>query len=324
MPLLNASSALIRPAGFFLVGFQSFPWVDLYFVFLSVVYALTLVSNVLLLAVIAAERALHTPKFLAVANLALVDVVLNSSTVPGMIKAFLLRDAFVPFDLCLLQMFFYYAFGTLESFALAVLAYDRLVAICFPLRHNAVNTPRSMLCVLGASWAVALGVIGFSVGVVTRLSFCGELRVFSYFCDYAPVFRLACNDYSLHWSTAAFLTFLLLALPFLFILLTYAAILGTVLRMKSLDSRRKALATCAEHVALVAVFYVPLVSIFAAGFFARGAIDGDRRSLCLSLASCLPPCVNPIVYSLSTKEIKGRALALLRRSSWAQRGKLTR
>ncbi|XP_023272364.1 olfactory receptor 2AT4-like [Seriola lalandi dorsalis] len=306
-------SVIIRPPGFYIIGFQSFPYISVYFIFLAFVYVVTVLFNCLVICVIAFNHRLHTPKFWAVVNLAVIDVTLNTCTIPSMIKIFLIKDNFIPFNLCLVQMYVYYTFVSLESYALAVLAYDRLIAICFPLRQNSVNTLRSMSCIVGLTWSFALGVTAFTTGIITRLSFCNSLRVFSYFCDYAPVFRLACNDYTMQWFAASFLTVLLLGGPFIFILLSYVTILVTVFRMKSLDSRVKALATCVEHIILVAVFYIPLITIFMIGFYLR-LIDPDQRVLSLSLASCLPPCINPIVYSLKTKEIKVRVLALLRKN----------
>ncbi|XP_037323643.2 odorant receptor 108-1 [Pungitius pungitius] len=306
-------SLIIHPPGFYIIGFETLPFVSVYFIFLSIVYVVTVVFNSLVIYVISFNHCLHTPKFLAVINLAVIDIVLNTSTIPSMVKIFLVKDNFIPFNLCLLQMFFYYCFASLESFALAILAYDRLIAICFPLRQNSVNTLQSMSCVIGFTWSFSLGVTAFSTGILTQLSFCKSVRVFSYFCDYAPVFRLACNDYTMQWSAASFLSIMILGGPFVFIILSYVTILVTVFRMKSLDNRVKALATCAEHVILVAVFYVPLITIFTLGFFLR-LTDPDQRVLSLSLASCLPPCINPIVYSLKTKEIKIRALALVRRN----------
>uniref|UniRef100_A0A4W6FMB5 G-protein coupled receptors family 1 profile domain-containing protein n=1 Tax=Lates calcarifer TaxID=8187 RepID=A0A4W6FMB5_LATCA len=306
-------SVIIHPPGFYIIGFQTFPYISVYFIFLAFVYVVTVLFNSLVIYVIAFNHCLHTPKFLAVVNLAVIDVILNTCTIPNMIKIFLIKDNFIPFNLCLVQMYVYYTFASLESYALAILAYDRLIAICFPLRQNSINTLRIMSCIIGLTWSLGLGVTAFSTGIMTRLSFCNSVRVFSYFCDYAPVFRLACNDYTLQWSVASLLTFLLLVGPFTFILLSYVTILVTVFRMKSLDSRVKALATCVEHLILVAVFYIPLVVIFTIGFY-LGVIHPDQRVLSLSLASCLPPCINPIVYSLKTKEIKTRALALVRKN----------
>lgn len=307
------NSLIIRPPGFYIVGFETLPFISVYFIFLSFVYVVTVMFNSLVIYVIAFNHCLHSPKFLAVINLAVIDIVLNTTTIPGMVKIFLVKDNFIPFNLCLVQMFSYYCFASMESFALAILAYDRLIAICFPLRHNSVNTLQSMSCIIGFTWSFSVGVIAFSTGIMTQLSFCKSVRVFSYFCDYAPVFRLACNDYTMQWSAASFLSFMILGGPFVFIILSYVTILVTVFRMRSLDSRVKALATCGEHVILVAVFYVPIITIFTLGFFLR-LTDPDQRVLSLSLASCIPPCINPIVYSLKTKEIKIRAVALVRRN----------
>ncbi|KAM9348883.1 olfactory receptor 1M1-like [Symphorus nematophorus] len=307
-------SVIIHPPGFYIIAFETFPFISVYFIFLAFVYVITVLFNTLLIYIISFNRCLHTPKFLAVVNLAVIDIILNTCTIPSMIKIFLVKDNFIPFNLCLVQMFVYYAFGTLESYALAILAYDRLIAICFPLRQNSINTVRSMSCIVGLTWSFSLGIIAFAVGIMTQLSFCNSVRVFSYFCDYAPVFRLACNDYTMQWSVATLLTFLLLVGPFTFILLSYVSILVTVFRMKSVDTRAKALATCVEHLILVAVFYIPLITIFMIGLYLR-LIDADQRVLSLSLASCIPPCINPIVYSLKTKEIKIRVVALLRKNT---------
>ncbi|XP_029030176.1 olfactory receptor 2AT4-like [Betta splendens] len=306
------SSEIIRPPGFYIIGFQSFPFISVYFIFLAFVYVVTLLFNALVIYTVALNGCLHTPKFVAVVNLAFIDVILNSSTIPGMMKIFLFKENFVPFDLCLVQMFVYYTSASLESFALAILAYDRLVAICFPLRQNSLNTLRSMSYIISVTWCFTLGICAFAIGIMTQLSFCKSVNVYGYFCDYLPVFTLACNDYSLHWYLASTLFIMILGGPFIFIFLSYISILVTVFRMKSIDSRVKALATCVEHLILVALYYIPLSTIFSVQYFSVRPLDVEQWVLSLSLASCLPPCVNPIVYSFRTKEIRVRALALIR------------
>lgn len=306
------TSAIIYPPGFYITAFETFPNVIIYFIILSFVYALTVVFNGLLISIIVYDSVLHTPKFLVVVNLAIVDVILSTSIIPSMIKIFLIKDNFISYNLCLVQMYFYYAFVSMESYMLAVLSYDRFITICFPLRQASINTMKSMSCVIGCCWAFNLGRLAYSIVIMTQLSFCDSLRVSSYFCDYAPLFRLACNDYSLQWSMASISSMLNLIGPFSFIVLTYIVLLVIIFRMKSIGSRTKALATCIEHIILVAVFFIPILTVFIFGLYLR-LIDPDRRVLALSLASCLPPCINPIVYSLKTKEIRARALTLVRR-----------
>nr|XP_020444719.1 olfactory receptor 1M1-like [Monopterus albus] len=309
-------SVIIHPPGFYITGFQTLPYISVYIIFLAFVYVVTVLFNCLVIYVIVFNHRLHTPKFLAVGNLAVIDVILSTSIIPNMIKIFLMKDNFVPFNLCFVQMYSYYAFGTLESFALAILAYDRLIAICFPLRQNSINTLRSMSYIIGLTWCFSLGIMAFAISIFTRLSFCNSLEVFGYFCDYSPVYRLACNDYTMQWTVGTSLTFLILVVPFTLICLSYVSILVTVFWMKSLDSRVKALATCIEHIILVAVFYIPLITIFNIALYMHFN-DEDQQYLSLSLASCTPPCINPMVYSLKTKEIRNRALALVRKTKIA-------
>ncbi|KAJ0004015.1 hypothetical protein NQD34_010229 [Periophthalmus magnuspinnatus] len=320
MPYLRTiwnNSVLLHPPGFYIIGFQTLPFISIYFIFLAFVYAVTVIFNCLVIYIIVFNNALHTPKFLAVVNLAIIDLILNTCIIPSMIKIFLAKDNFIPFNLCLVQMHTYFTFGSLESCALAILAYDRLVAICFPMQQNSVNSLKSMSCILAITWSITIGVNTFAVGIMTWLSFCRSLSIFSYFCDYSPVYRLSCNDYSVHFYTASIFTVLVLVIPFLFILMTYISILITVLNMKSVDRRIKALSTCVEHVILVAIFYLPVFIIYIYGLY-FGGIDPDQRVLCLSMASCVPPCLNPIVYSLKTKEIKVRFKAIVRKQKiWA-------
>ncbi|CAL9685266.1 unnamed protein product [Knipowitschia caucasica] len=310
MSITSNSSSIIHPPGFYIVAFLAFPYINVYFIVLAFIYFLTVVFNAILIFIIIVDPCLHTPKFVAVGNLALVDVLLSTSLIPSMIKVFLLKDNFIAYNLCLVQMFAYYYFAQMESFLLAILSYDRFIVICFPLRQASINTIKSMFCITTFFWTLNMSRLTYSISAMTRLSICDSVKVSSYFCDYAPVFRLACNDNSLQWTLASVESMINLTLPLCFIILSYFAILVTVFRMKT--SRLKALATCIEHIIVVAVFFVPIFTIFVYGLYVR-LIEADTRVLTLSMASCFPPCINPIVYSLKTKEIKTRWKEMIRK-----------
>ncbi len=306
----NTSDPIIQPAGFYIVALSSMPYSNVYVMFLTVIYVITVMCNVFLIAIIFYDHRLHVPKFMAVGSLALVDLVLSTSLVPGMIKIYIVLDNFVPFKLCFVQMFTYYNFVTLESLSLCILSYDRFIAICFPLKQNSINTNNRMAYIICAVWIFNSVISLYGPSSISTLSFCGSLNVNSYFCDFTPVLRLSCSDITAQWKLATTLTILFNAIPLIFIFLTYVGILIAVFRMKTNQSRYKALATCTEHFILVAIFFIPIFVIFNLGLFGI-VINPNVRTVCLSLSSLIPPCVNPILYSLKTKEIQSRIHSLL-------------
>ncbi|XP_073685153.1 olfactory receptor 10A4-like [Garra rufa] len=308
----NASNSIIQPAGLYIVGLSTMSYINIYVMFLTVLYVITIMCNVFLIAIIIYDHRLHVPKFMAVGNLAVVDIVLSTSLVPGMIKTYIVLDNFVPFKLCLAQMYTYYTFLSLEPFCLCILSYDRFIAICFPLRQESINTNTRMAYIIGAAWLFCFVLVFYAVASIPTLSFCGSLEVHSYFCDCALTLVLACSDITSQWNFITTLTILFTAGPSIFIFLTYMGILSAVFRMKNNQSHYKTLATCTEHLIIVALFFIPIAIIFCFIFF-EVIWDTNVGMVSLSLSTLITPCVNPIVYSLKTKEIRSRIYSLLTR-----------
>ncbi|XP_061105553.1 olfactory receptor 1D2-like [Conger conger] len=306
------NDSIITPAGFYVIGFTGLKFADLYSIFLGFIYIVTVLFNSFIISIIWMDHRLHTAKYIAVANLGVVDLMCSSSFIPSTIKTVFTKDTFMSYNACLTQMFFYYSSIMLESFSLSVLAYDRFIAICFPFRQSSINSPTNMICILVILWSLFVSIMLFLVLILTKLSFCDSLTVHYFVCQYAAVFSLSCNDNTMQWTATTTLAILLSFGSLSLIIISYACILRAVFKMKSVDSRYKALATCTEHLILVAIFYVPTITLYLTDLFLFH-VDPNVRMLNLSLASCIPSCLNPIVYSLATKEIRSRILAMLQK-----------
>uniref|UniRef100_A0A8C4RT18 Olfactory receptor 6N1-like n=1 Tax=Erpetoichthys calabaricus TaxID=27687 RepID=A0A8C4RT18_ERPCA len=286
-------------------GFQSLLNYQYFFIFLLVVYMTTLFSNGFLMAIILFVDNLHTPKYIyiAVFMLSVVDISYSSSFIPRYVLSFAFNFNFIPYEACLAQLFFVHYFCAMESISLAVLAYDRLMAICFPLHCSSIHTNKRMILIIGITWMVAFMCVITAVIFMTRLSFCKSVIINSYFCDHGPMYVLACNDNSANRTTSYIFIAIMIVIPLIFIIITYTCIIAAVLKIASASGRLKTFKTCTTHLILVAIFYLPLLLMYFIIIWANDKIDTDARILNTSLSATLPPLLNPIVYTLKTNEI---------------------
>ncbi|XP_047463743.1 olfactory receptor 1-like [Mugil cephalus] len=296
-----SNSTFVRPAKFYLSGFSNIPHVKYYYVFLCFVYIVTVIGNVFLLSVIYLVKTLHTPKYMIVFNLALTDLCGSTALIPKLLETFLFDRRYIVYEACLSYMFFVLFFGGVQSWTLLTMAYDRFIAICFPLRYHSFVTTRVVAAMLLFAWIFLLSLVAFAVGLIDRLSFCGSLVIKSFYCDHAPVYLLACNDTSLN-NIVAYVAFIsVLCIPLILIGLTYVSITIALSRIASGEERMKALKTCSSHLILVAVFFLPLVGTNVAAV--TSTVHPNARIINSSLTHTIPPFLNPIVYSLKTEEV---------------------
>ncbi|XP_062286213.1 olfactory receptor 1-like [Scomber scombrus] len=258
-------------------------------------------GNVFLLSVIYLVETLHTPKYMIVSSLAVTDLCGSTALIPKLLETFLFDKRYIVYEACLSYMFFVLFFASVQSWTLTTMAYDRFIAICFPLRYHSIVTKPAIIAMIMFVWGFLLILIAFTVGLINRLSFCRSLVIKSFFCDHGPVFYLACNDTSLNDIMANVAFIIVLCIPLILIAITYFCIAIALSRIASGVERLRALKTCSSHPILVAIFFLPTVGTNIAAVASN--IHPNARIINSLLTHTIPALLNPIVYSLKTEDV---------------------
>ncbi|XP_035240211.1 olfactory receptor 1-like [Anguilla anguilla] len=293
---------LCVPRFFFINGLNNMRHVKYYYIFLCFVFVVTVLGNSFVMFSIYTERSFHTPKYMAVFNLALADLGESTALIPNVIATFLFNSQYISFDACLANMFFVLFFTCLQSLSLTLMAYDRLVAIYLPLRYHAIITMQAMTVLLTLAWTYNSFLIILLVASITRLSFCKSIVVKSYFCDHGAIYSLACNDRSMNSMITTVHIILWICVPFLLIILSYFFIAGALSKIASWEGRFKAIKTCSAHLMLVSLYFLPIIGILIVSL--TSTLQPNVRIFNLSIAKTLTPLLNPIIYVLNTDEVR--------------------
>lgn len=314
-PAPGRNITFVHPPYFIISGLTGIPHIRFYYIFLFFVYIVSVLGNSAVMAVICLDRNLRTPKYVAVFNLAFVDLFGNSALVPKLLDIFLFDHRRIPYNECLTFLFFCYTCLSMQALNLVALAYDRLVAITYPLHYHVRVTHRFMMSLIASFWAFIIVAVLIAVGLITRLSFCKSVVVHSYFCDHGQIYRLACNDHFPNYVVSCLYPVIIFWLPLLFILLSYLYISCALAKVANVQRGLKAFKTCTGHLLLVAIYFIPLLITFTL----MENIHPNARIINLSLTSVFPPMLNPIIYVLQTQEIKDSLRRLLKSSRHIKR-----
>ncbi|XP_044522433.1 olfactory receptor 13H1-like [Gracilinanus agilis] len=293
---------------FILVGLSEYPKAQaIFFCLLLVSYLVILLGNSLILFLIHYDARLHTPMYFFLSNLSFLDICYTSVTVPQMIINCLVTIPIISLGQCLAQMCAGLYLGVVECLLLAVMAYDRCIAIGDPLHYSVRMGPQLCAQLAGASWVSA-----FLLTVVPVLSmpleFCGHHIINHFFCELLAIFKSACNDLRVYEFLTMATSSLTLLVPFTFILASYGRILGAVLKMRSAEGRKKAFSTCSSHLTVVVLFYGTAISMY---MMPQDKASRDRDKIISMLYGVVTPMLNPLIYSLRNKDVKGALRKLL-------------
>ncbi|NXY76605.1 O1052 protein, partial [Glareola pratincola] len=295
---------------FILLGLTNRPELhSLLFVMILLIYAVTLVGNLGMIVLITNDFQLQTPMYFFLVNLSVVDLCYSSVFAPRMLVNLLVENKTISFSACVAQHFSFVVFVTTEGFLLAVMAYDRYIAICSPLLYTTLM-PRKV-CI----WLVAGSYLGglFNSSVHTcgllKLSFCGPNTINHYFCDTNPLLQLTCSDKRINEILLVTLSGLIAMSTLLFVIVSYLCILFSVLSMSS-TSRHRALSTCASHLTAVTLFYGP-VSLSHVQPSSKYSLEQEKISAVVY--TLVVPMLNPLIYSLRNKEVKNALRRVMER-----------
>ncbi|KAM6159791.1 olfactory receptor 5D18 [Erethizon dorsatum] len=287
---------------FILLGFSDYPemQVPLFLIFLAI-YSVTVVGNIGMIVIIKINSKLHTPMYFFLSHLSFVDFCYSSIIAPKMLVNLVLQDRTISFLGCVVQFFFFCTFVVTESFLLAVMAYDRFVAICSPLLYTvAMSQKLCVMLVVGSySWGVACSLILTCSAL--QLSFYGSNIIDHFFCEFSSLLSLSCADTHInHLLLFIFATFNEVS-TLLIILLSYLFIVVTILKMRSASGRRKAFSTCASHLTAITIFHGTILFLYCVPNSKNSRHTVKVASVFYTVVI---PMLNPVIYSLRNKDVK--------------------
>ncbi|XP_063084608.1 olfactory receptor 7A17-like [Cavia porcellus] len=301
------------PSEFLLLGLSEDPELQplLYGLFLSM-YLTTVLGNLLFLLAIVSDPHLHTPMYFFLSNLSSVDVGFTSTTVPKMLVNTQTHSQLISYAGCITQMYFWMLFSGLDIFLLTVMAYDRYVAICYPLHYTVIMHRWLCLLLVLACWIMGVLISLLHTLMALRLSFCSHLEIPHFFCELDQVVHRACSDTFLN-DMAIYVTAVLLAIcPLAGILFSYSKIISSIRAVPSARGKNKAFSTCTSHLSVVSLFYCTLL-----GVYLSSAVTQDWRSTAVPslMYTVVTPMLNPFIYSLRNEDIKRALRGLLGRAT---------
>nr|XP_033779190.1 olfactory receptor 11G2-like [Geotrypetes seraphini] len=269
------------------------------FTLLLLIYILTLIGNITIIVLVWSNPILQKPMYMFLANLSFVEIWFTTSTMPKMLSGLLLENNYISFNGCFLQYFFFFSLGTTECFLLAIMGYDRYLAICHPLRYNVLMSRRNCLCLGASCWISGFIWSMLPVSLISQLPFCGENEIDHILCDTGPLLELVCvRDFTTEVA-CSICTSSMLLLTCLFTSITYAFIIQTIIRIPSSAGRRKAFSTCASHLTVVFMMFGCTMYMYIRPV-GKHPLPFDK--LLATMYTIVTPFLNPIIYSLRNKE----------------------
>ncbi|XP_052051389.1 olfactory receptor 1468-like [Apodemus sylvaticus] len=273
----------------------------LFYALFLAMYLTTVLGNLIIIILILLDSHLHTPMYLFLTNLSFTDLCFSSVTMPKLLQNMQSQVPSIPYAGCLAQIYFFILFGDLESLLLVAMAYDRYVAICFPLHYTSIMSPKLCVSLVLLCWVLTTLYAMLHTLLLTRLSFCKHNVIPHFFCDLSALLKLACSDIHINELMILIIGGLVVILPFLLIIVSYALIVSSILKVSSTRGIHKVFSTCGSHLSVVSLFYGTVIGLYLCPSANNSTLKDTVMSMMYTVVT---PMLNPFIYSLRNRDMK--------------------
>ncbi|XP_010992374.3 olfactory receptor 6C1 [Camelus dromedarius] len=297
---------------FILLGLSDDPQLQaVIFIFLLITYMLSITGNLTIITLTLLDSHLQTPMYFFLRNFSLLEVSFTTVSIPRFLSTIVTGDKTISFNDCIAQLFFFILLGATEFYLLAVMSYDRYVAICKPLHYTTIMNQRVCIMLVFSSWLISFLMIFPALMLLLNLDYCKSNFIDHFTCDYFPLLQLSCSDTKfleiMGFSCAVFTLMITLALIFL----SYIYIISTIVRIPSTSQRTKAFSTCSSHVIVISISYGSCIFMYIKpSANERVSLSKGVAVLNISVA----PMLNPFIYSLRNQQVKRAFTDMARKS----------
>ncbi|XP_075408999.1 olfactory receptor 6C76-like [Tenrec ecaudatus] len=296
---------------FILLGLTDDPELNfLVFVFLFLTYILSITGNLTIITLTLIDSHLKTPMYFFLRNFSFLEISFTTVCIPRFLVSIVTGDRTISYNSCMAQVFFFILLGSTEFFILTVMSYDRYVAICKPLHYTTIMNSKVCMQLVISSWVAGFLIIFPPVIMGLQLDFCDSNIIDHFTCDSSPMLMISCTDTAFLQLLAFVLAVLTLMITLTLVILSYALILRTILRIPSAEQRKKAFSTCSSHMFVVSISYGSCIFMYVK----PSAEDGVALTKGIAvLNTSVAPMLNPFIYSLRNQQVKQAFKNLVKR-----------
>ncbi|XP_060549591.1 LOW QUALITY PROTEIN: olfactory receptor 1361-like [Pantherophis guttatus] len=286
---------------FILLGFATLPeFQPLFFLFFLIIYLATITGNLLIIFLVISDHHLHSPMYFFLGNLSCLETCYSSIILPKMLANLFTGQQSISFTGCTIQFYFFSSCAGTETYLLAVMSYDRYLAICRPLHYTSIMHGNIGVQIMMGLWITSFLAGCLTVSLLAQLSFCGSNVINHYFCDLIPLEKLSCSDTNQIEFVTLCISFIFIVIPFVLTLISYICIIVTILKISSVTGRQKAFSTCSSHLMVVCLFYGTLIIVY---ILPDTPSLRELNKVFSIFYTVLTPLINPLIYSLRNQEV---------------------